>query len=113
MKVTQATIGRTTLLIETMRGEVDVLDSKRGRKTKTTGVKEDLVDAYEAVKDVISSIATDLGTQVDKMAQSIAPSSFEMEFALGYSAEAGLWVVTGRGEASLKVKFTWSPEKHD
>jgi hypothetical protein len=108
MKAVLAAIGGAEVLIEVLDDEVEVLGAVRpGRATQTTGVTEDLRQAYAKAKLAISEMAKDMGQELRQLAAATRPKQVELEFNMGFSATAGVWVVSGKGDCGLKVKMTW------
>lgn len=74
---------------------------------KPMSVRSDPRDAYDAVKDVIRSVAEDVGEHLRSIDHLLRPKQAEMEFSVGFSTETKAIVVAAKGEAALKVKLTW------
>jgi len=108
MKAVSAKLDNTTILIEAVGEGVEVLGKPVvGRQTKTTGIDNRALDAYNDAKLAITAIAKDIGTQFDALADKARPTRVELEFSMGFSASTGVWVITAKGESALKVKLTW------
>lgn len=108
METVRTSIGDTEVLIAAIDENVEILGAPPGgRATRTTGITDDLRHAYEKAKTVIAEIASDIGKQMHDVAATSRPAELELEFDLGFSAQAGAWVITGKGECALKVTMTW------
>jgi hypothetical protein len=109
MKAIRETIGSTTMLIQTMDGDVEIVgETQGGRSTQLTGIEDQLEVAYTNVRSAIKDIAEDIGAELENIRASARPKQVEMEFNMGISAQAGpVWILSGKGEYGLKVKMTW------
>jgi hypothetical protein len=108
MKTVSEQIENTKILIETMDESVEVVGTdQHGRATVTTSMNERIAKAYEEAKDTIAAIALDMGKEFDSLKGQTRPKQLELEFAMGFSASAGVWVITAKGDAALKVKLIW------
>ncbi|WP_121188214.1 CU044_2847 family protein [Nocardiopsis sp. Huas11] len=57
----------------------------------------------------IRKVADAVSTQLKDLSSSpMAPAETEVEFGLSVSADADAVIVKGKGEATFKVKMTWS-----
>jgi hypothetical protein len=86
-----------------MEEPVEVVGDADGRQT--TGIKEDLANAYDNAKETIKAIAQDFAQTFQDAVSSA--KKVEMEFNMGYSASGGIWVLSGKADCALKVKITW------
>jgi hypothetical protein len=112
MKAVKTDIGEMTVMIETMSEPIEVVgDAGPGRRTVETGLASDLRDAYTGAKEVIAKMTTDLGDQMNSLPSISAPTSFELQFGMALSTEGRFWVVSGKGDCTLKVKLTWQRDK--
>jgi hypothetical protein len=75
--------------------------------------EERVLDAYKAAKDVIGAIAEDVGEHLRSIARIRRPQKAEMEFGISFSGEAKALVLSGKGEATLKVKLIWDLASDD
>ncbi|CAK8716679.1 hypothetical protein GCAAIG_06085 [Candidatus Electronema halotolerans] len=109
MKAIQETIGNTQVLIQAMDNEVEVLNSENdGPALVNTGIEDDIKDVYRKAKAAIKNIAEDLGQEFDSIRKTAHAQQMEVEFSMGFSAEAKAWVVFGaKADSGLKVKLTW------
>jgi len=115
MKAIKETIGNTTILIQAIEEDLDIIgETASGRATELTGVEDQLKEAYSKTKLVINAIAEDIGAHLKKIRSSVRPDEVEMEFSIGISAQAGpIWILSGKGETGLKVTMTWELEKDE
>ena len=108
MKAVRTRIHETEVLIEATDEKIEILgEIGSGRATKPTGVTDELLGAYESAKTLIGDIASDMGKRIRELADDTRPSKTALEFSLGFSAEAGVWVVTGKANVGMKVTMTW------
>ena len=108
MKVVKDTIGNTTVFIQALDDDLQVLgEAQVGRVTRPTGIEDELVDIYAKLKSVIRSIAEDIGTEVKSINADSRPKEVEMEFNMSLSAQVGAWVVSGKGDSALKIRMMW------
>jgi len=108
MKAIVAHVKGRDILFEAIEEPVEIIGSKaRGRQTQSTGITEDVSDAYDRAKRIIYDIAEDIGQQLVETADSIKPKKLEIEFSMGFSAEGGIWIISGKANAGLKVKMVW------
>jgi hypothetical protein len=109
MQTVRASIGDAEVLIEAIDSDVEILGAPAGtRATQATGMADDLRRSYAQAKSVIREIADDIGNELHQLAASSRPSGLQIEFDLGFSAQVGAWVITGKGDCSLKVAMTWN-----
>ena len=115
MKAIPETIGNMQVLIQATDDKIEILSSEKtkgfqdtGKGFKNTGVKEDIQGAYSKAKELITYIAEDLGKDLDKIREKSQVKQMEVEFSIGFSAEAKPWVIFGaKADSGLKVKLTW------
>jgi hypothetical protein len=105
MLVARTSVGKQAILIETIEQDVEIVGGAGERQTEPTAIEDTLGEAYERVKDIIKTMATDFAENLK--AAVAAGQKIELEFSLGLSASSGLWVVSGKGEAGIKVKIVW------
>jgi non-canonical (house-cleaning) NTP pyrophosphatase len=109
MLVAKTSIGKQAILIETVEDDVQIVGDEGGRQTQPTAIEDTLGEAYQRAKDVITTMAADFAKDIREFVTS--GQKVELEFSLGLSATSGLWVISGKGEAAIKVKMMW--EKKD
>ncbi len=109
MKVIRETIGTTTVLIQTMDDELEIIgEEQEGRATQPTGIEDKLKEAYAKTRSVIKDIAEDIGTELVALNAAARPKQLQMEFNVGISAEVGpVLVLSGKGEYGFKVNMIW------
>lgn len=108
MKAVQTKIGSTDIAIEMTDEPLEIYgQSQEGRRTQTTGVADQLKDSYDKAKTVIKEIAEDIGQHLTTVRTGSRPKRVDIEFGLNLSGSTGVWVVTGKGECTLKVKMAW------
>lgn len=108
MQTVSTSIGGTEVLIEALGDDVEILGAPRpARATQTTGITDDMRQAYAKAKAVIAEIANDVGEDMHRVAAACRPAQLVLEFDLAFSAKAGTWIITGKGECALKVTMTW------
>ncbi len=74
-----------------------------------TGVPARFSDAYSKAKSTIFTIASDLSEDIRASPEQGRPDEVEVQFALGFSAEANAWFVGATTESVFTIKFTWHP----
>ncbi|HLX84393.1 MAG TPA: CU044_2847 family protein [Terriglobales bacterium] len=108
MKTVSTRIESIPLLIEAISENVEIIGTEQsGRRTKTTSIEDQVARAYADAKETIAAIAKDIGTQLNDLTEGSRPGQVELEFSMGFSASAGVWVLTAKGESTFKVKMTW------
>lgn len=109
MRVIQEEIGETTVLIQTIDDELQVVGDE-GRATRATGIDESVKKVYKKLKSAITGIAKDISTDMRRIGAEDRPKDLEIEFNVGISAEAGPVFLVGGGNTGFKVKMTWDFE---
>lgn len=108
MKAVKETIGNVTILIQMVDEDLEIVgESQSGYATRPTGIADEIKDAYAKAKLVIRNIAEDIGAELKSLHANARPKEVEMEFNMGLSAQAGVWILSGTGDYALKVKMTW------
>jgi hypothetical protein len=107
MKTIKDTVGGAAILIQALDDDLEVVNDTSGPALFETGIEDRLKDAYARAKSVIREIAEDMGAELGDWRSPNRPKQVEVAFNLGFSAEAGVWIVTGKGECALNVKMTW------
>jgi hypothetical protein len=109
MKVIRERIGDADVLIQALDdGGLEGLNFEdEGPALVNTGIEDDIQDAYEKAKTVIKNVATDFGSELDDIRKKTHVKQMELEFSLGFSAQAKAWVVGVKADSALKVKLTW------
>jgi hypothetical protein len=108
MLVARASVGAQAILIETIADNVEVVGGTGRRQTEPTAIEDTLGEPYQRAREVITAIAANFSTIVKEMMAS--GQKIELEFSMGLSASAGLWVISGKGDAAIKVKMIWEKE---
>jgi hypothetical protein len=120
MKTIRSTLGGTQFLVQVKDDESMVVvpsgsrandPSDLERATIPTGITDDLTDAYSEAKELVKNIAEDFGNGLTAFASATAPKRISLEFGLTFSAKAGLWIITGEGEASMKITLEWDRDE--
>lgn len=109
MRVIKETIGDTTVFIQSIDDELEVV-GEEGRATRVTGIDESVKKAYKKLKSTITGIAKDISTDMRRIGAEDRPRNLEIEFNVGVSAEAGPVFLVGGGNAGFKVKMVWDFE---
>lgn len=118
MKLILERIGDTDVFIQAMDGDIENIHSATtkgsrptGKGIKETGIEESVRGAYSNAKSLIKNIVEDLGRELDTVREKAQVKQMEVEFSIGFSAEAKPWVVfTTKADSSLKVKLIWHSE---
>jgi hypothetical protein len=104
MLVAKTSVGSQSILIQTIEdSDVEVAGSRDERQTEPTAIG--VGEAYQRAKAIIATIAADFASDLKTAVAS--GQKIELEFTLGLSASSGLWMITGKGEAVIKVKMIW------
>lgn len=114
MKAIQETIGNTQVLIQAMdTPTIEVLNSDDdGPALINHGIQDDINDVYRKAKAAIKDIAEDLANEFDSIRETAHAQQMEIEFSMGFSAEAKAWVIFGaKADSGLKVKLIWQNDK--
>ncbi len=110
MKAVRETIGSISVLIQTMDEELEVIGvTQEGPDIVDTGIEDEIKEAYAKAKAVIKGIAEDIGAELHTLQAEARPKQMEIEFNMGFSAEAKAWIVGAKTDYALKVKMTWEP----
>lgn len=109
MKTVPLRIAHKLVLLETIVENVGETAHQQEslRTTIQTGIERKVHDAYMEAKEIISTLATDFSAEFEKLQPNSSPESVEMQVCLGFSAKAGVWVITAGSEATLKMTFKW------
>jgi hypothetical protein len=108
VKVIKETIGNTTVFIQAVDDDTEVVgEAQTGRATQPTGIEDEFTHAYAKLKSILKGFAHDVGSEVKSIATDTRPGQLEMEFNMGLSAQLGAWVVSGTSECALKVTMIW------
>lgn len=111
MKVVQEKIGNSTVCIQVIDDSLEILGNlKEEPNIVDTGIEEDAKDVYKKAKNIIQSIAEDIGTKMDDIKEKARPKQTEIEFKMGFSAQAGVWILGVKNDYTLKVKMVWQSE---
>jgi hypothetical protein len=89
MLVVKTSVGDESVLIEAVEEQIEVVGAWGQRQTEPTSIEDTLGEAYQRVKYLISTIATDFATDLKTVLAT--GQKIELEFSLGLSASSGLW----------------------
>lgn len=95
---------------------VEVPEISVGRVSAPGDVVIEKVDSsFSAVKDLIIRGCRPITQAFQVLQKESQPATAEVEFGVNFTAKGSVYVVESTGQASLKVKITWSlaPEKHN
>ena len=110
MKAIRETIGNTEVLIQSMND--DELEIVNESGVIETGVGDELNGVYIKAKNVIKSIAEDMGQELESIRKKAHISQMEMEFSLGFSAETKTLLLFGaKTDSGLKIKLVWQADQ--
>lgn len=108
MKVIKETIGNVNILIQTMDNDLEVInETQEGPAIIDTSIEDKLQEIYTKAKLVIRNMAEGIGSELVKIAPLPRPKQVELEFTMGISAQAGIWILSSGGEHTLAVKMIW------
>jgi len=101
-------------LLEMRIGELDVLvETRPVAGTEPTGAldkaQDKVVDAFARAKTTIVAIGESTLDVIDRLAASrhARPTSFEVEFGVGFSTKGNVIVAEASADATLKVKLVY------
>lgn len=78
--------------------DLDIVNEEMvGPQLVDTGIEKGIKQAYSAAKTVIKEIAADIGAELDTLPDKARPSKVEMEFNMGLSAGANIWILSSKG----------------
>jgi hypothetical protein len=106
VKATVAQIGGSTLLIESSISDVEGSPTLGKYGTQRTGVRKDVRNAYDQLKDLVRDIASDMAESL-VMDVPNGPKEVSIELGLTFSGGANVWVLTASGEVSCTLSMTW------
>lgn len=112
MKVIKDNIGGVSVLINAIDDPVRNISGVEPDIVETQNRK--IEDAYNTAKTIIKNFAKDMGQEFNTLKMekdSIPPQQMEVEFNLGFSAQAGIWILGIQNDYALKVKMIWETEK--
>lgn len=114
MKTIRETIGNASILIQMIEDyELEVVnETQEGPNIIDTGVEEEVKEAYSKAKAIIKGFAEDIGTELETVRTNARPKQMEIEFNMGLSAQAGVWILGVKNDYVLKVKMTWELGKN-
>jgi hypothetical protein len=102
-------IGGESLYIHSDSGDqpVEILGYTGEPRVAHTGARQGLERAYTKAKSSILALAADLDEDVRNIPNGQGPGRIDVEFSLGFSAQAQGWVIGAKTDSALKIKFTW------
>lgn len=106
----QLELGPETIYIQTTLDgeEVQIFDASGQPNVTRTGVHDQFEKVYEKAKTAILAMAMDLGRDIGKLPTENSPKQVDVEFSLGFSAQANAWVIGTKSESAFKIKFSWT-----
>ncbi len=115
MKLITEKIGNTTVFIQCIDSILEFPDiSESGPNIVDTSISDQIQSAYDEIKNVVSQIAIDVGSNMADIGETMKPNQLEMEFNVGICAEAKVGVdkivvigLGATGEYVFKIKMAW------
>lgn len=69
-------------------------------------------DAFERAKKTVTSIASSMVSDLQKLDQKITPDEFTLEFAIKFTAEGNVMVTKVGNEANFKISMKYNHNKN-
>ena len=113
MRVVKETIGETTILIQVIDDDLEIIGSASAEPDiVNTGIEDRLQAAYVKARSVIKRIAEDIGIDLSAIRanENARLKQMEVAFSLGFAAKADAWVLGTSGQYALNVKIVWEPK---
>lgn len=109
MQVIEHIINGYKVYIEVTGAEVEVIDStQETRDTQLTGISETAQSVYASLREILTSVAEDVGADLSALNTNNRPEHVEIQFNLAVAAKAGpMWIISSSGEYSMKVSMSW------
>lgn len=119
MKAIKDQVGNVVVLFQTIDDELDVVTTGKEPPIIETSITDKVVSIYSEIKSTITSIANDIGSELDKIAEKSKPHLVEMEFNIGVSSEGKAGIeqiivlgISAKGEYAFRVKMIWELKDH-
>ncbi len=109
MKAVKEIIGKTTVFIQTIEeNDFEIIGSfEEGPDIIDTGIEDNLKDVYKQAKSIIMNLNNDISTELSNRKSKDNLKQIEIEFNMGFSAQATAWIIGLNKNYALKVKMTW------
>lgn len=109
MKAVKTKIGDIDVLFESSPDMMELIadSNTKGRVIPTSKVQKKTKDIYKDLRNVIKAIAVDFRETISEIEDVNKPNSSELSLGFLLSGELSAWVLTGKSESSINVKFTW------
>ena len=80
MKIFRSQVGNTTIFVQTIEEEIEIIGDDKGRATQLTGVRDKFENAYGKLKTSLKEIAVDIGSELKAIEKIEKPKTVEIEF---------------------------------
>lgn len=110
MKVIEEKIGDVTVFIQTIEENSFEIMNETSEKPNLmdTGIEEELKGAYTKLKSTIRNLVEDIANEFNDNSSNNFPDKMEIEFNMGLSTQAGIWIIGVQNDYALKVKMIWN-----
>lgn len=81
--------------------------SSGGKGIRKTSAKDKISKAKARLEELISGVAESMHEKLSHLPGGSAPSSIELTFTVGFSAELDAWVMGGKAEQGIELKLVW------
>ena len=111
MRTVKETLGNTVVLIQTEDDDIEIVNISAENRPNIieTGRGDEIKNVYSGAKSIIKYIAEDIGNELNNLQTEIPPKQVDIEFNMGFTAQAGIWILGAKNDFALKVKITWDP----
>lgn len=79
-----------------------------GKGIKQTSAKDRIRNAKAQLEEFISAIAESIHQKLSRFPAGGTPSTIELSFTIGFSAELDAWVIGGKAEQGIELKLIWA-----
>lgn len=110
MQVLKDRVGETDVYIQIVDEDVvDITQNQEGFEKH--GIEEQFRGAFASARTVIRSMANDIASEFKQIPKAARPKQIDVEFSLALSTAGTVWILTSKGECTLKVKMSWELPK--
>jgi len=102
MLAIKETFDSVQVLVLSFSDPIELID-ETPESLETTGTKS----SADTLRTVLRSIAEGFSKDISYLKEALGPNKLEIEFGLGFSESARMWVLGVKGEQKLSVKMTW------
>jgi Trypsin-co-occurring domain 1 len=113
MQVVKDAVGETTVFIQTVDDDLEIINSTSDEPDIIdTSIEDRVQSAYVKARSLIKRIAEDIGEDLGAAHAmgSAQLKQVEVSFSLGFAAKADAWILGTSGQYTLNVKIVWEPK---